>query len=102
MTHVDTAHIAKAVLEGVRYLVPGADVALLTPDAVIATQLGLDSEDGVDLACYLQDALGFTIPHNVNPLVADDNGRGHYRTFGEVTALLSAICKGGRNSKDNE
>ncbi len=102
MTNADIAQIEKAVLEGLRYLLPGAAPTPLSPDAVLATQLGLDSEDGVDLACYLQDALGFMIPNNVNPLVADDNGRCHYRTLGEVTALLSAICKGNLNSEDNE
>ena len=37
--------------------------------------LGLDSADGVDLACALSDKLGYDIPDSINPLVDDNQQR---------------------------
>jgi acyl carrier protein len=48
--------------------------------------LGLDSEDGVDLACTLSDKLNYNIPDKINPLVDDEKNRP--RRVGEIVDLV--------------
>lgn len=54
--------------------------------------LGLTSEDGVELACILEDELGISIDDRINPLVHDSGRRG--RTFDEVAKILADTVQG--------
>ena len=51
--------------------------------------LGLDSKDGVDLACTLSDKLNYDIPDKINPLVDDERNRP--RRVGEITDLVHSL-----------
>jgi acyl carrier protein len=50
--------------------------------------LGLDSHEGVNLACKLSEKLNYDIPNRINPLFDDEHHRP--RRVGEITDL---ICK---------
>lgn len=54
--------------------------------------LGLDSDDGVDLACILSEKLGYDIPDNINPLVDDKQKRS--RKVCEIADLLYGLTGG--------
>lgn len=51
--------------------------------------LGLDSEDGVAIACALTDKFGCPIPATINPLVDDSKNRS--RRFGEIVSLIQQL-----------
>jgi acyl carrier protein len=51
-------------------------------------KLGLDSHDGVNLACLLSAEFSCEIPNNINPLVDDQRNRP--RLVGEIVDL---VCK---------
>lgn len=51
--------------------------------------LGLCSEDGIELACLLSIKLGFEIPHELNPL--KDDRRRRARRVGEIVDFLLNI-----------
>jgi len=53
--------------------------------------LGLDSEDGVDLACTLSDKLNYDIPHKINPLV--DDAKNRPRRVGEIVELVYQLLE---------
>jgi hypothetical protein len=48
--------------------------------------LGLCSEDGIELACLLSLKLGFEIPHELNPI--KDDARRRPRRVGEIVEFL--------------
>lgn len=48
--------------------------------------LGLDSEDGIEVACLLSYKLNFDIPPEVNPFI--DDRRRRSRRIGEIVNLL--------------
>jgi hypothetical protein len=50
------------------------------------SKFGLDSKDGVDLACVLSVKLGFEVPDTINPLV--DDARRKSRKIAEIVDLL--------------
>ena len=52
-------------------------------------KLGLDSHDGVNLACKLSEKLNYDIPKDVNPLV--DDKRNRPRRVGEIADLVSSM-----------
>lgn len=54
------------------------------------SDLGFDSIDGVELACYLSTRLDLYIPEDKNPLYDDAQCRG--RTVGQIVEFL-ATCK---------
>lgn len=53
--------------------------------------LNLDSDDGLDFADELEDALGIEIPKKINPF-KDDKLQTH-RTVGEIVALVLKLGK---------
>jgi len=55
------------------------------------TDLGLDSEDGVDFACVLSEKFGCMVPNNVNPLV--DDARHCSRRVGETIDLMCNLIE---------
>ena len=54
-------------------------------------KLGLDSHDGVNLACKLSEKLDYDIPEEINPLVDDQRKRP--RSVGEITDLIMKLLK---------
>jgi acyl carrier protein len=57
--------------------------------ANVLQDLGLDSADGVEIACVLEDILGIKIPQDANPLIDDANQRG--RTVEELCDWIDAL-----------
>jgi len=53
-------------------------------------KLGLDSHDGVNLACKLTAELNCEVPVDVNPLV--DDKRNRPRRIGEIVDLICALA----------
>lgn len=51
--------------------------------------LGLDSQDGIAVACELSERLGFEIPNEINPLVNDQLKRG--RTIKEIIEFMTTL-----------
>ncbi|MBN9689739.1 MAG: hypothetical protein J0M24_05830 [Verrucomicrobia bacterium] len=101
MTTVDANAVEAALRGGVEYLLRGKKPATWTQNTILTKDLGLDSEDGVELACFLSESLGVEIPDIVNPLIGAEKGQCHHRTLGEVTALILELCMkpaGGRLS----
>ncbi len=52
-------------------------------------KLGLDSHDGVNLACKLTEKLNYAIPNEINPLVDDELKRP--RRVGEIISLVCGL-----------
>jgi acyl carrier protein len=55
-------------------------------------KLGLDSHDGVNLACILSEEFRCEVPNEVNPLVDDERHRP--RLIGEITDLVCKLMVG--------
>ena len=51
--------------------------------------LGLDSQDGIELACELSEKMGKLIPNDQNPFVDDKTG--HARNVGTIIDFLVSI-----------
>lgn len=92
MKTVDAKDVEAALREGVKYLLRGKKPATWAQDTILTKDLGLDSEDGVELACFLSESLGIEIPDKVNPLIGAEQGQCHHRTMGEVTTLILELC----------
>lgn len=60
----------------------------------IIVDLGLDSMDGVELACDFSTRFGVEIPLKDNPLIHDDpvTGRRRSRKFGEIVDYLVKLA----------
>jgi acyl carrier protein len=93
MTTVDAEKVEAALREAVEYLLRGKKPARWTDDTILTKDLGLDSEDGVELACFLSESLGIEIPDKVNPLIGSEQGQCHHRTLGEVATLILELSK---------
>jgi acyl carrier protein len=57
-------------------------------------KLGLDSHDGVNLACKLTERLNYDIPKEINPLVDDEQDRP--RRVGEIISLVCGLIATGK------
>ena len=51
-------------------------------------KLGLDSHDGVNLACKLTEKFSYEIPKEVNPLVDDERKRPR-----RVSEIVDLVCR---------
>lgn len=85
----DAIDIGAVLRAGIVYLLRGKEPAKWDSDTILTKDLGLDSEDGVDLACYLSEELGIEIPSKVNPLIGLESGHCRHRTLSETTAWLA-------------
>jgi hypothetical protein len=71
----------------------GRDVPEINDDTDLINATGASSDEGVDFAIDLSDAIGVEVPHNFNPFVHESGHRGmkvrelveHSKTF--VSAL---------------
>lgn len=86
MTH---SEIRKAVLECIAEVLGDREVPEITDRTDPIRDLGLDSEDGVAIACALAEKFDCPIPDNVNPIVDDSNQRA--RRVGEIVALVEQL-----------
>ncbi len=67
----------RAFMEGV-----GRDIEELDDSTDLITGTGATSDEGVDFAIDLSDALGADVPHDFNPFVHESGKRG--MKFGEL------------------
>ena len=86
MTHDD---IRNAVLECIKEVLDGRDAPEVTDRTNPVRDLGLDSEDGVAIACSLAEKFNCPIPDNVNPIVDDLKQRP--RRVGEIVSLVEKL-----------
>lgn len=61
--------------------------------------LGLDSADGIDWVCDLEE-MGFNIPNDVNPFIVGKGPR--VRTVGEIVELLQSLQVNNPEENPNE
>lgn len=86
------ADVRQHVFAGLAFVLEQPDVKMFAMDAVLHNTLGLQSEDGADLACYLSKALGFEISYRTNLLCEDDKGvPGRLRNVGDLVNFLLAL-----------
>lgn len=64
-------------------------IATIADAADTKSDLGLDSEDGIDFALLLSEKLGYEIPDHINPLVDDSHKR--MRRVGEIVDLMCEL-----------
>jgi hypothetical protein len=72
--------VKAAILEFFRSL--GRDVPEINDDTDLIKGTGASSDEGVDFAIDLSDALGIEVPHEFNPFVHESGNRG--MRFGEL------------------
>lgn len=90
MFHTDV-EIRELVIQSLHeFLNEKSGTCLITETTVPITDLGLDSADGIDLACALSDKLRYHIPDDLNPLVADGSPC-HARTVKEIIELIQDL-----------
>jgi len=83
---MDRNEVRVYVIQSLREVLADREVPLIEESTDPMRGLGLDSEDGVDLACTLSDKLNFDIPHKINPLIDDEKKRP--RRVGEIVDLV--------------
>lgn len=91
---MSTAEIRQGVVECLKEVLGDRNVLDITDKMDPFKDLGLDSEDGVEIACALSEKFGYHIPDDVNPLVDDANHRG--RRVGEIVALVDRLVSSSR------
>ena len=72
---MDRNEVRDYVIQSLKEIVADREVQPIDESTDPMRGLGLDSEDGVDLACTLSDKLNYDIPHKINPLVDDERSR---------------------------
>lgn len=80
--------LSEVVYETLQQLCEIADVEI-TDACNPFEDLGLDSQDGIELACEISEKAGRLFPNDQNPFVDDLAGR--VRTVGEIIDLLVDI-----------
>lgn len=70
--------IRNAVIASIRYLQTKSEdrEIVITDSTKPITDLGFESDDGVDFACELSSRIGFQIPNDLNPFVNETGTRG--------------------------
>jgi len=91
---VTTDEIRQGVLQCLEDLVGDRGIPEITDKTDPIRDLGLDSEDGVEMACALSEKFGYHIPDNLNPLVDDAKQRG--RRVGEIVVLVAGLLSSAR------
>ncbi len=81
--------IRECVLECLLEISPDQNQQPMDEQTNPMLKLGLDSHDGVNLACKLTDKLNYEIPKDINPLVDDERNRP--RRVGEIIDLVCGL-----------
>lgn len=80
------AEVHDRVVQCIREVLGDREVGEIDDTTNPIKDLGLDSEDGVALACALSEAFAFHMPDHINPLVDDKRRRG--RRVAEIVDLV--------------
>ncbi len=93
--------IKEIVVESIRqFLVSlGREVQEVNENMKPIGDLGLDSQDGIDLVCDLEE-VGFRIPNDVNPFVVEKGPC--TRTVAEIAKLLQSYYVGNLEENNDE
>lgn len=86
--HVKVEQTIRAFL-----LSKGHSVGRLDASSNLIADLGLESDEGLDLALEFEDALGIQIPSDVNPIINEKKNRGS--TVGELVSTLQSYVTNG-------
>lgn len=89
--------VRECVMESVQELLEKTDTGIIDEQTDPILGLGLDSVDGVDLACALSQKLNYDIPDKINPLVDDEKHRP--RRIGEIVDLMCNLLA--RHQEEN-
>lgn len=89
---LDRDKVRDCVIQSLREVAGNVAVPAINEQTDPICGLGLDSADGVALACSLSDKLQFDIPDNINPLVDDAVRRP--RRVGEIVDLVHKLVAG--------
>ncbi len=54
--------------------------------------LGLDSLEGIDFACEIQQRLGCCVPNKVNPFLNEASGKVIERSVIQIVDFVAALC----------
>lgn len=95
---LDREKVRDCVIESLREVVGAETVPAINEQTDPICGLGLDSADGVALACSLSDKLNFDIPEDINPLVDDAVRRS--RRVGEIVDLVQKLVSGSGGSSN--
>lgn len=95
---LDRDKVRDCVIQSLREVAGSASVPAINEQTDPICGLGLDSADGVALACSLSDKLEFDIPDSINPLVDDTVRRP--RRVGEIVDLVHKLV-GGSGDRNN-
>jgi acyl carrier protein len=71
----------------------GHFVGKLDASSNLVADLGLESDEGLDLALEFEDVLGIQIPSDVNPIINEKKNRGS--TVGELVSTLQSFVTHG-------
>ena len=85
----NTEQIRKIVIDSIAELLQGdgrGELPKIIDQTDPIRELGLTSQDGIELACLLSYKLGFEIPPEINPF--KDDARRRPRRIGEIVNLL--------------
>ena len=75
----------------------GQKLVPISSDLNMIADLGLKSDEGIDLALDLEDCFNIEISHELNPIVHKDGHRGV--TFGELVTTIEGLIEAGMPSK---
>ena len=98
-TMISSEQIERAVNDAIRQLLERAGhPPEFTADEDVIGALGLCSEDGIELACVLETALGIKIPEAENPLIDDSGKAPRGRTVQQIYRAVAewAVPTGGQ------
>lgn len=88
--------IRLAVTRGVTKLMERSGRAGRVPSSGdTLSNLGLASEDGVELACILEATLKIRIPHDANPLIEESGGQRRPRNIQQVCDAVAVWAAAG-------
>ena len=78
----------------------GRDVPAINDDTNLITGTGASSDEGVDFAIDLADALGVHVPHKFNPFVHESGRRG--MKFRELVEHAERFVAAGRKASSGD
>lgn len=88
--------IKRAVLEALNRVADGKDFSDVDEDTNVVKELGLETDDGNDLAAILRRFFGIEIPDDVNLLFDESKKKGQKgfeRTVGEIIDLVCVLSE---------
>ena len=83
------AQVRDGIIQCLRELLGDRDTLEIDDRTNPIKDLGLDSEDGVAMACALSEKFKCDISNDINPFVDDDRDRG--RRVGEIVDLVQDL-----------